>query len=307
MKQKLLIIGGSGLLAINWACIVRNDFRVVLGLHNRIICIDGVEAERISIDSIEHLQSDLNRINPDIIINAAAITSIESCEENFKQARDVNIDAACNIAIICEELNIKLVQISSDHIFSGEEKFTTENASPAPVNNYAITKYKAEIVVRNNNPSSLIIRTNFFGWGTDYRHSFSDFILNNLRNNHQVNLFSDIFYTPILIDELVIIVHELLDQNNCGIFNVVGDERLSKYDFGLKVADCFGLRPSLINSITYQEQSNSVLRPRDMSLSNLKLLQILGRKVPNLNIQLATLKKQEKFRELRINKMKKTL
>tara|TARA_B100000787_G_C16167827_1_gene284822 strand:+ start:17 stop:940 length:924 start_codon:yes stop_codon:yes gene_type:complete len=307
MKKKLLIIGGSGLLAINWAYIVRNDFRVVLGLHNRIISMDGVEAERISIDSTEHLQSDFNRINPDIVVNAAAITSVESCEENFKQAKAINTYAASSIATICEKLNIKLVHISSDHIFSGEEKFSFEDTLPVPLNNYAMTKYKAEIEVNNNNPSSLIIRTNFFGWGTDYRHSFSDFILNNLRNNHQVNLFSDIFYTPILIDELVIIVHELLDQNNCGIFNVVGDERLSKYDFGLKVADCFGLRPSLINSITYQEQSNSVLRPRDMSLSNLKLLQILGRKVPNLNIQLATLKKQEKFRELRINKMKKTL
>ena len=293
MQQKLLIIGGSGLLAINWACIVRNDFRVVLGLHNRIISIYGVEAERISIDSIEHLQSDLNRINPDIIINAAAITSIESCEENFKQAKDLNIDAASNIAIICEELNIKLVHISSDHIFSGEEKFSTENTYPAPVNNYAITKYEAEIAVRNNNPSSLIIRTNFFGWGTNYRYSFSDFIINNLRNNHKVNLFTDIFYTPILIDELVYCIHDLIKINEYGVFNVVSSERISKYDFGKMVADCFGFNPLLIKPTLYRKQVNSVLRPKDMSLSNYKLLNVLGREIPSLNDQLLFLKKQE--------------
>jgi len=296
MKKKLLIIGGSGLLAINWAFIVRNDLRVILGLHNRIISMDGVEAERMSIDSIEHLQSDFNRINPDIVVNAAAITSVESCEESLKQAIDVNTNLASNIATICEKLSIKLVHISSDHIFSGEEKFSSEITPPIPLNNYAMTKYKAEIEVKNNNPTSLIIRTNFFGWGTDYRHSFSDFILNNLRNNHKVNLFSDVFYTPILIDELVVAIHELLDQDKYGIFNVVGSERLSKYDFGLKIADSFGFKSSLIHSIIYEEQTNSVIRPRDMSLCNIKLLEVLGRKIPNLNNQLDTLKKQEKFR-----------
>jgi len=73
MKKKLLIIGGSGLLAINWACLVRDDFKVVLGLHNRIITMDDVETERVSIDSIKSLQSDFNRINPEIVVNAAAI------------------------------------------------------------------------------------------------------------------------------------------------------------------------------------------------------------------------------------------
>ena len=298
MKKKLLIIGGSGLLAINWACKVRDDFRVILGLHNRIISLEGVESEKISIDSIDNLYSDLNRINPDIVVNAAANTSIDDCEKNFNKAKDVNTCGASNIAIICENLKIKLVHISSDHIFSGETQFSNEYIVPMPLNNYAITKYEAEVSVNKNNPKSLIIRTNFFGWGTNYRYSFSDFILNNLRNNLKVNLFTDIFYTPILIDELVSCINELLEQNNYGIFNIVGNERLSKYDFGLKVADHFGLNPSLINLTTCNEDINQVLRPRDMSLSNLKLIEILGRKIPNLNNQLITLKNQEKYREL---------
>ena len=302
MKKKLLIIGGSGLLAINWACLVRNDFKVVLGLHNRIISMDNVETERVLIDSIKSLQSDFNRINPEIIVNAAAITSVEDCEKNFKKAKSVNTVSASNIAIVCEELNIKLVHISSDHIFSGKDQFSSESSTPAPLNNYAITKYQAEVEVQNKNPTSLIIRTNFFGWGTDYRHSFSDFILNNLRNNNKVNLYSDIFYSPIIIDELVLCINELLKNNHCGVFHIVGSERLSKYDFGLKVAKCFGLNSLLIKSITYNDQLNLVLRPRDMSLSNLKLLKTLGRKVPNINNQLVTLKRQEKYRGLRIKR-----
>ena len=297
-KQKLLITGGSGLLAINWACLARKDFIVVLGLHNRIISIDGVETVKISIESTKHLYSDLIRINPDIVINTAAFTSVEGCEKNFNKAKEVNTNAASNIAIVCENLNIKLVHISSDHIFSGENQFSNECSITEPLNNYALTKYQAEVEVKNNNPTSLIIRTNFFGWGTNYRYSFSDFIINNLKNNLKINLFSDIFYTPIIIDELVLCINELLEKNSVGIFNIVGNERLSKYDFGLKVADHFGLNPSLINLTTYNEDINQVLRPRDMILSNLKLIEILGRKIPNLNNQLITLKNQEKYREL---------
>ena len=295
MKKKLLIIGGSGLLGINWAYIVRDDFEVILALHNRNISLDGVEAEKISIESIESLFEDLSRIMPDIVVNAASITSVEECEKNFNNAKEVNTDAASNIAIVCEELNIKLVHISTDHIFSGKNQFSDEYCEASPLNNYARTKYQAEIEVKNSNPSSLIIRTNFYGWGTSYRHSFSDLIINNLRNNLQVHLFADVFFTPMLIDELVSSINELIGLNQCGIFNVVGSDRLSKFEFGLKVADCFGLNPSLIKSINYREKLE-VVRPRDMSLSNAKLLETLNRQVPNLSHQLDKLKRQEGYR-----------
>ena len=297
MKKKLLIIGGSGLLGINWAYLVRDDFEVIIALHNRNISLDGVVTEEISIESIETLFEDFNRIMPDIVVNAASVTSVEACEKNFNKAKEVNTDAASNIAIVCEELKIKLVHISTDHIFSGKNQFSDEYCEASPLNNYARTKYQAEIEVKNSNPSSLIIRTNFYGWGTSYRHSFSDLIINNLRNNLQVHLFADVFFTPMLIDELVSSINELIELNQFGIFNVVGSDRLSKFEFGLKVADCFGLNPSLIKSINYKEKLK-VVRPRDMSLSNAKLLETLNRQVPNLSDQLDKLKRQERYRAI---------
>ena len=285
------------MLGINWACLVRDDFEVIIVLHNRNISLDGVVTEKISIESIESLFEDLSRIMPDIVVNAASITSVEECEKNFNNAKEVNTDAASNIAIVCEELKIKLIHISSDHIFSGKNQYSDEYCEANPLNNYARTKYQAEIEVKNSNPSSLIIRTNFYGWGTSYRHSFSDLIINNLRNNLQVYLFSDVFFTPMLIDELVSSINELIGLNQCGIFNVVGSERLSKFEFGLKIADCFGLNPSLIKSINYKEKLK-VVRPRDMSLSNAKLLETLKRQVPNLSDQLDKLKRQERYRAM---------
>ena len=115
MKKKLLITGGSGLLAINWAFIARDNFEAILGLHSRVISMEGVKTALISIDSVENLYLDIIKIQPDIIINAAANTNLEDCEENFSAAKKINTDAARNIAIVCEDLKIKLVHISSDH------------------------------------------------------------------------------------------------------------------------------------------------------------------------------------------------
>ena len=95
-------------------------------------------------------------------------------------------------------------------------------------------------------PSALVIRTNFFGWGPPHRPSFSDFVINSLTLGKRVGLFSDVFFTPLLIQLLVEEVHELIDLDLAGIYNVVGDERLSKFDFGRQIANFVDLDSSLI-------------------------------------------------------------
>ena len=142
----------------------------------------------------------------------------------------------------------------------------------------------------------MIIRTNFFGWGTNYRSSFSDFILQKLRDNEEVFLCKDIFFTPILIDYLVFGVNKLVKLNRSGIYNIVGNERLSKHEFGLKIANTFDLNASLIKPIIYNDKINSLQKPKDMSLSNTKLSKTIGNEIPNLNEQLYILKQQENYR-----------
>ena len=180
MKKKLLITGGSGLLGINWALTCKDNFEVILGLNRRIVGIPGVRTEKLRFDSLSHLTQDFKRIKADIVINAAALTNVDECEKNFSLAKNVNTTLASEISIICNSLGTKLVQISTDHFFSNDTKFYNENDKVDLLNNYAKTKHQAELEVMKNHPSSLIVRTNFFGWGTQYRQSFSDFIISKL-------------------------------------------------------------------------------------------------------------------------------
>ena len=241
MKKKVLITGGSGLLAVNWALSICDEYEVILLLHQRKIYLNGVKTDIASISSLDECKAVLDRHKPDVVIHTAGLTSVEGCEENPNLAQEVNVDSAKNIAIACDKQNIKLVHISTDHFFSGEGNFVTEESDTTPINNYAKTKLEGEQQVQESCKDALIVRTNFFGWGVEYRQSFSDFIINKLRSDETVDLFSDVFFTPILAEELSKKTHQLVDANLSGVFNIVGSERLSKYEFGIKLANCFDL------------------------------------------------------------------
>ena len=293
MPKKVLITGGSGLLAVNWALALRDKCSVVLVLHQKKISILGIDTEVASLNSSVHCRTIISKHKPDLVIHTAGLTSVERCEQEPELAQKVNVDLAENIAIACNELNIKLVHISTDHLFSGINRMLFEDSSIEPVNNYAKTKGQGELKVQEVCKNALIIRTNFFGWGAKYRQSFSDFILNKLRSNKPVNLFKDVFFTPILIEELVRIVGQLVDIDANGIFNIVGEDRLSKFDFGIKIANCFKLDPTLINGVNISDQLSLIKRPRDMSLSNKKLYETIKCKIPSIDKQLLVLKEQE--------------
>ena len=177
MPKSILITGGSGLLAINWAMAIRDRFNVILGCHNKIFNLKGVKSKKIFSDNYLKLKQEILLINPEIIIHTAGITNIEFCENNKDIAQKINIDLASNIAKICSELNIILVHISKDHLFSNNNSYFSEEDKTSPLNYYGITKANAEKKVLENHPKSLVIRTNFFGWGPTHRFSFSDRIL----------------------------------------------------------------------------------------------------------------------------------
>ncbi len=292
-RKSILITGGSGLLAINWAIAIRDECEVILLLHQRKISLRGVKTDVMSLDSLDKCLTVVNKHQPDVVIHTAGLTSVEECESNPNLAQEVNVDLAKNIAIACNKQSVKLVHISTDHLFSSNQEFSTEESITNPVNNYAKTKLQGEQQALENCKDALVIRTNFFGWGTKYRQSFSDFILNKLRNNEQIDLFSDVFFTPILVSELSKKVHQLINANFSGIFNVAGSERLSKYEFGIKLSECFNLESSLISKISISNKSNLVRRPKDISLSNVNLFQAIDCRMTSIDRQFKILKQQE--------------
>ena len=290
---KILITGGSGLLALNWALIKREQDEVTLGIHKKNISLPGINTHLLALNSVENIEQAFDNIKPNIVIHTAGLTSIEECEVNPDLARYTNVELAKNVAKACSLNKISLAHISTDHLFSGAIPMVDEHQQVAPLNTYGHTKAVAEQHVLDIYPETLIVRTNFYGWGPLFKPSFSDIIIDSLRSNNGLHLFHDVFYTPILIETLVNTVHDLLNKKVSGIFHVAGDERISKFEFGLEIAKLFNLDTRLIKKTKLQDQRKLTCRPKDMSLSNQKVTKVLGRKLGGVKEQLLRLQEQE--------------
>lgn len=293
--QKLLITGGSGLLALNWAIHRRTESEVFLLLHKRYIALKGVSYCNFELSNKENIETNLLRIQPDLVIHTAGLTDVDQCEAIPKNTYNTNVVLSGNIAEICQKLDCKLVHISTDHLFDGFQSFRREEDEVSPLNEYARSKALAEKVVLGKNNDALIIRTNIFGWGTSYRTSFSDFIISNLRDKKAITLFTDVHYTPILIADLVDQIESLINNKASGIFNVPGKERLSKYEFGKLICKTFNLDSRYIIPSLISQKHELVHRPNDMSLSGEKTMKLTGRELSSIKQGIQRLYHQEKL------------
>lgn len=293
MAPRLLITGGAGLLAVNWAAAVRDHWDVVLGTHERTVALAGTRSAQVPLEPASALQAALAALAPDLVVHAAGLTSVDRCEQDEAASHHVNTDLAVGVALGCAALGRPLVHISTDHLFSGETPMLTEDALIAPLNAYARAKAAAEAGVLAAHPDALVVRTNFFGWGTSYRHSLSDRILAGLREGRTLTLFEDVHFTPILIEHAALAIHDLVALKARGIVHLTGDERLSKHAFGLRLATAFGLDASLIRRGRIGGLGHLVRRPLDMSLDNTLARRLLGRSLGTIDHHVDRLRQQE--------------
>jgi len=292
-KPRLLITGGSGLLALNWACVVRDTWQVVLGTHRHKVRLAGVETSPLDLEDAGRLDRQLKEIAPDLVVHTAGLTSVDKCEENPDLARHVNAELARNVAEAAASRNIRLVHVSTDHLFAGTRSGYREADTPEPLNEYARSKLLAEEWVKQADPRALIVRTNFFGWGHAGRQSFSDWIVYSLRAGREITMFDDVHFTPILADALATAAHCLVALSAGGIVNLAGDERVSKYEFALQLARVFGLPSGLIRPGRLRDAGLAARRPADMSLDNARVQAMLGAGLGRLDDFFLSLRRQE--------------
>ena len=126
MPKRILITGGSGLLALNWAIARKGVDDITLGLHQRQVQLEDVTATMISDEGDGALTEVIADIAPDIIIHTAAMTNVDQCQQAPDQAMQVNRDLSARVAKAAHDQGCKLVHISTDHPFTGDEAMLDE-------------------------------------------------------------------------------------------------------------------------------------------------------------------------------------
>jgi dTDP-4-dehydrorhamnose reductase len=176
-----------------------------------------------------------------------------------------------------------LVHISTDSVFDGKRGYYSENDTPNPLGVYSRTKQAGEIAVAEADPSAIIARVVLFGWSATGKRSLAEFFYNNLSAGKPVNGFTDVYFCPLLANDLGQLLIAMLAHNLSGLYHVVSSEHLSKYEFGVRIARRFGLDERLIQPVSIADAGLKATRSPNLILRTDKLTKDLGTPPPGID------------------------
>ena len=153
------------LLAQSWIREEQPEYNFILGVHKREPDHNKGRNVVLDYENSEELAKQFLLLKADIAVNCIGLTNVEACEEDEKLAAYTNVEIAQNIAQASKLSKVKLVHISTDHLFDGEQAFASEQDKKVPVNAYGRTKAKGRILYWIPIQIPLVIRTNFFSAG----------------------------------------------------------------------------------------------------------------------------------------------
>ena len=240
-------------------------------------------------NKLDEIKPFLEKQNCRTIINCIALADIEKCEQDQELAKWINCELPGHLSGISKSLDSKFVHISTDAVFDGSTSYRRETDFPSPLSVYGKTKWNGEQSVMGNNHDAIVARVNFFGQSKN-KTSIFNFFYESLKSGKSVSGFTDVYFTPLYAIDLVNAIMELLNLKGSGLFHVVGSERISKYDFGVLVAETFGFSTTFLKADSIIGKEGSLIRSPDLSLSNDKI-KSLGINLPLVRDGLSILKK----------------
>jgi dTDP-4-dehydrorhamnose reductase len=284
---RILITGASGLLGMNLALDAGRTHKVIGVDRSTLVSapFQVIKADLLDPDAIRHV---FKESKPEAVIHCAALADVDACEANPELARRVNTEMPARLADMCARLKVRLLHISTDAVFDGQKAdYYVENDRPNPIGVYSTTKYEGEKAVLQVNPLAIVARVNFYGWSISGKRSLAEFFVNNLSNEKAVNGFTDVIFCPMLVNHLSEILIAMLERGLHGLYNAVGPQAMSKYQFGVEVARKFGLQENLIAPQSVDKSSLTARRSHNLRLSTHKLSTELQLTLPDFSTGLA--------------------
>lgn len=212
----------------------------------------------------------LRSIQPEVIIHTAASADIDFCENNREAARVANVDLTRRLVEAAAEMRSHLIFCSTDTVFDGEHAPYRESDAPRPVNWYAETKIEAEHIVASLGGQAVIARLALvvglpvIGAG----NSFLARLIAALKEQRPTAMPEHEIRTPVDVVTLGRALLEMAATRQSGLVHLSGNERLSRYVMGRRIARRLGFSESLITPQLPAATLSRAPRPRDVSLVN---------------------------------------
>ena len=270
--KKILIIGGSGFVSTNLIKYLPENWEIFATYNSNIIKSEKIKSFKINLlETPEKIIPIIQNIKPDYIIDTVAFPSVDFCEENHAIADKLHIHATKIISKISNEINSKLLFLSTDAVFEGQlNKKYIETEITNPVNYYGFTKLKAEKIVLASSKNNVVLRTAVI-YGAGIQSRFTNWILSYLRDKKPVDPFVDQFNSPTLVDDLSQVMLKILKNDISGLFHATGPTCVNRYDFAVMLAKEFNLDSNLVKPVTSSQKKQNAPRPISTCLNSSKL------------------------------------
>jgi len=279
--MEIVTLGASGL----FGCVLVPALR--LAGHNVVTVGRSVDSDFMC-DAGESrlLCSVLDELQPDVLLNLIALTDVDLCESDPKQAFLVNVRTADNLVkwIESRAKPCHLIHLSTDQVYDGPGPHYEDDVMPT--NYYGFSKYASELAAQR--VPSTVLRTNFFGKSmSNRRTSFTDWVHNSIVNDHKIVLFEDVFFSPLSMVTLAEMIIVLVSQQPLGIFNLGSRSGLSKSEFAHLFMEKLNFGMANVEVVSIDDVSfMKTYRPRDMRLKVEKIEQTLNIVLPTLECEI---------------------
>lgn len=293
LKPRLLITGGSGFLGGNLVGNAPADWET-FATYNSTPAKPGGAVRWLQLDVTNKgtVEKTIDSIKPEVIIHAAAITDSGICERHSEAAWETNVRGTENVVHAAERVGAKVVYTSTDMVFGRGREFSDENDPPSPTTAYSSSKAAAEKIVISAGSENVVARICLsYGRSANSAQCFTERIIENLDRGIPVKMFVDEYRTPIYVRDLCRILLEFSRKEDlAGVFHVGGPDRLSRYEFGLKICRIFAFSFDLLIPVSVNEFPFDYDRPRDCSLNIEKLVKSVGFRPRNVEEALEDMK-----------------
>ena len=261
--MKILITGSKGQLGLELVKQLK-----IKGLY-KIIDTDRDELDIVDIDNVNEF---ILSSKPDVVINCAAHTAVDLCETDIDNAYKINAIGPRNLAIACEKINAKFVQVSTDYVFDGNiDRPYREDDNTCQNSIYGSSKLMGEKFTKEFCSRYFIVRT---AWLYGEGNNFVRTMLKLSETNKEINVVNDQFGSPTSTVDLAKAIIELIHTEHYGTYHGTCEGKCSWYDFAQKIFEISNIDIK-VNPVTSEEYKRPAPRPAYSVLDNF-MLKLVG-------------------------------
>lgn len=246
--MKIVITGANGQLGKELTKQLHREYTVI-----------PLAKSDLDITNKQEVEARLAQLKPEIIIHAAAYTAVDNCEINRMQAFQVNALGAGYVAKAANQINARMIYISTDYVFDGKKNAPYNEAEqPSPNSMYGLSKWLGEQLVQMIAQESTIIRTSWL-----YGHEGSNFVKTMLKlakQRKEIKVVHDQIGSPTYTTDLAQVIKMLINKPT-GIYQVSNTGVCSWYQFAKAIFRESGSNPNLVSATTTEEYGTLAERP----------------------------------------------